>query len=157
MTSQITWKDSTLTFNQDQIMTILDQRAHIRSQRLLAAGNSPATFRVATTGFPMKWHLRNDCRNFILLARHYPDLDSASDWSCRVENFIQPIRSTTHAVFSGYRSQQAYSRFKIIGPAGQVRLLIIARTLRYLLSLYTLRKYSQRTERLSCLNSFLWN
>ena len=26
---------------------------------------------------------------------HYPDLGSASDWSCRVGNLIQPIRSTT--------------------------------------------------------------
>ena len=26
---------------------------------------------------------------------HYPDLGSASDWSCRLENFIQPMRSTT--------------------------------------------------------------
>ena len=26
---------------------------------------------------------------------HYPDLGSASDWSCHVGNLIQPIRSTT--------------------------------------------------------------
>ena len=26
---------------------------------------------------------------------HYPDLRSASDWSCRKRNFLQPI-STTH-------------------------------------------------------------
>ena len=26
---------------------------------------------------------------------HHPDLGSASDWSCRVGNLIQPIRSTT--------------------------------------------------------------
>ena len=26
---------------------------------------------------------------------HYPDLGSASDWSCRVWNIFQPIRSTT--------------------------------------------------------------
>ena len=25
----------------------------------------------------------------------YPDLGSASDWSCRVENLLQPTRSTT--------------------------------------------------------------
>ena len=45
--------------------------------------------------FPAKWHLRNECRNSILMTRHYPDLGSASDWSCRVGNLIQPIRSTT--------------------------------------------------------------
>ena len=31
----------------------------------------------------------------ILMTRHYLDLGSASDWSCRVGNFLQPIKSTT--------------------------------------------------------------
>ena len=53
------------------------------------------TFGDATTGFPAKWRLGNECRNFILMTRHYPDLGSASDWSCRVGNLIQPSRSTT--------------------------------------------------------------
>ena len=52
-------------------------------------------FREAATGFPAKWRLRNEPRNSILMTRHYPDLSSASDWSCRVGNLIQPIRSTT--------------------------------------------------------------
>ena len=38
------------------------------------------TFRDNTTGFPRKWHLRNKCRNSILMTHHYPDLGSASDW-----------------------------------------------------------------------------
>ena len=29
------------------------------------------------------------------MTRHYPDVGSASDWSCRVGNLIQPIRRTT--------------------------------------------------------------
>ena len=29
------------------------------------------------------------------MTRHCPDLGSASDWSCRVGNLIQPIRGTT--------------------------------------------------------------
>ena len=45
------------------------------------------------TGFPAKWHLRNERRNSILMTRHYPDLGSASDWSCHEGNLIQPIRS----------------------------------------------------------------
>ena len=53
------------------------------------------TFGDVTTGFPAKWLLRNDRRNSTLMGRHYPDLGSASDWSCRVGNLIQPIRSTT--------------------------------------------------------------
>ena len=48
-----------------------------------------------TTGFPNKWHLRNERRNSILMMHHYPDMGSASDWLCRVENLFQPIRSTT--------------------------------------------------------------
>ena len=46
--------------------------------------------------FPEKWHLRNECRNFILMTSHYPDLDSASDWLCCMTNLLQPIRRTTH-------------------------------------------------------------
>ena len=33
--------------------------------------------------------------NSILMTRHYRDMGSFSDWSCRVGNLIQPIRSTT--------------------------------------------------------------
>ena len=47
------------------------------------------------TDFPTKWRLRNERRNSILMTRHYPDLGSTSDWSCCLENLIQPIRSTT--------------------------------------------------------------
>ena len=53
------------------------------------------TFGDATTGFPHKWHLRNERRNSILMTRHYPDLGGDSDWSRRVGNLFQPIRSTT--------------------------------------------------------------
>ena len=49
----------------------------------------------ATTGFSAKWRLRNEHRNSILMTRHYPNLGSASGWSCRVGNLIQPIRSNT--------------------------------------------------------------
>ena len=53
------------------------------------------TFGDTTTGFPAKWLLRNERRNSILMTRHYPNLGTASDWSCRVGNLVQPIRSTT--------------------------------------------------------------
>ena len=61
------------------------QRASLRKQ---------TTFRDATGGFPAKQRLRNERRNSILMTRHYPDLGSAFDWSCRVGNLLQPIRST---------------------------------------------------------------
>ena len=68
------------------------------SSRLLLRrdGNSlrkQSTFRDATTGFPAKWR-RDECRNSILMTRHYPDLVSTSDWSCRVENLLWPIICT---------------------------------------------------------------
>ena len=44
--------------------------------------------------FPVKWRLGNESRNTILMACHYPNLGSASEWSYRVGNLIQPIRST---------------------------------------------------------------
>ena len=53
------------------------------------------TFRDASTGFPAKWRLRNERRDSILITRYYPDLGSVSDWSWRVRNLPQPIRSTT--------------------------------------------------------------
>ena len=39
------------------------------------------TFFNTTTGFPVKWRLRNDYRNFILLRCQYLVLGSASKWS----------------------------------------------------------------------------
>ena len=50
------------------------------------------TFLDATTGFPVKLHLGNECRNSILMMRYWPDLGSASDG---LKNLFQPIRGTT--------------------------------------------------------------
>ena len=58
-------------------------------------GGKQPTLRNAATGFPAKWRLRKDRRNSILMTRHYPELGSASDWSCHVGNLLQPFRSTT--------------------------------------------------------------
>ena len=50
------------------------------------------TFSDATTGFPAKWRLRNECRNSVLMTRHYPDLgsDTSSVWyfSARFSDII---------------------------------------------------------------------
>ena len=44
---------------------------------------------------PAKRRLRwNEPRNSILMTCHYPDLGSASDWSCSEGTLLQPIRST---------------------------------------------------------------
>ena len=53
------------------------------------------TFGDATTGFPAKWHLRNEHRNSILMTCHYPDLGSASDWLNQISHAVWSIRSTT--------------------------------------------------------------
>ena len=56
-----------------------------------ACPRKQSTVRDVTTGFPAKWRLRNERRSSILMTCHYPDLGSASDWSCRVGNLVQPI------------------------------------------------------------------
>ena len=66
------------------------------TQEFLSNLRKQPTFGNTTTGFPAKWHLRNNHRNSILMMINYPDLVSASDWSCLVGYLIQPIRSTTH-------------------------------------------------------------
>ena len=50
------------------------------------------TFCNATTGFPTKWRLRNERRNFIAMTCHYPDPDSASDWLKQISHMARPIR-----------------------------------------------------------------
>ena len=62
---------------------------------LLLSPRKQPTLGDATTCFPAKLRLRNERKNSILMTRHYPDLGSASDWSCRLVNLIQLIRSTT--------------------------------------------------------------
>ena len=58
------------------------------------------TFRDAVTDFRTKGRLRNSWKsgNSILVTRHYPDLGSASDWSCRERNLLQPSKSNTSSV-----------------------------------------------------------
>ena len=51
-----------------------------------------AAFGDATSEFPVKWCPSNECGNSILMMCHYPDLGSASDWSCRKRNLLQPIQ-----------------------------------------------------------------
>ena len=51
------------------------------------------TIHHATTGFHPKLHRRKKHRNSILMMCHYPDLDSASDWSCCEGNLLN---STKH-------------------------------------------------------------
>ena len=67
----------------------------IFSDRILFSLRIQPTLGDATTGFPAKWRLRNEHRNSILRTRHFPHLGSASDWSCRVGNLFQPIRSAS--------------------------------------------------------------
>ena len=70
------------------------------------------TFGDATTGFPAKRRPKNEGRNSILMTRHYSDLGSASDWSYRVGNFIQPISNTTQ-IWVVTRHQYGIVQFRI--------------------------------------------
>ena len=47
-----------------------------------------------TTGFPAKWRLKNERRSSILMTRHYPDLDSASDWLNQISHAARPFSSS---------------------------------------------------------------
>ena len=54
------------------------------------------TLHDATIVFWLKWRLRNERRNSILMTRHYPDLGSASDWLKQISHPApRPLRSTT--------------------------------------------------------------
>ena len=66
-------------------------------QRIHSLRKQP-TFCDAVTGFRAKGRLRNERGNSILVTRHYPDLGSASDWSCRERNLLQPFKSNTSSV-----------------------------------------------------------
>ena len=52
------------------------------------------TFHDATTGFPVKWRLRYECRISILMTCHYSDLGSTSGWLRQISHLARPVRST---------------------------------------------------------------
>ena len=87
------------------------------------------------------------------MTRHYPDLGSASDWSCRVGNLIQPIRSTTQiwvvtrhqygipafvsqTSFRGETSGHALLVWNFFGPSGLSLVFKIEKKLKRLLLTY---------------------
>ena len=53
----------------------------------LRSRSKKLTFDDATTGFPAKWYLSNDCRNSRLMKCYNSYLESASDWSWQREKF----------------------------------------------------------------------
>ena len=61
----------------------------------MASLGKQRTFRNTTTGFPVKWRLRNKHRNFILMMHHHKDPSSASDWLKQISHATRPIKSTT--------------------------------------------------------------
>ena len=61
----------------------------------LVAWEKQPTFGDVTTGFPTKWHLRNERRNSIWITHRYPDLGSSSDWLNQISHAAWPIRCTT--------------------------------------------------------------
>ena len=72
------------------------------AQMVISAGHCPFTGRygILSPVYYLERSQPNDvwgtsAENSILMKRRYQDLGSASDWSCRVGNLIQPIRRTT--------------------------------------------------------------
>ena len=54
------------------------------------------TFGDATTAFSVKWRLRKERRNSILMTRQYPGMGSVSDWLKQISRAARTIRNTTH-------------------------------------------------------------
>ena len=50
----------------------------------------------ATTAFSVRWRLRNEPRNSILMTRQYPGMGSVSDWLKQISRAARTIRNTTH-------------------------------------------------------------
>ena len=101
------------------------------------------TFRHANTGFPAKWRLGNERRNSILMTCHQPDLGSATDWSCRVGNLLQPIRSTTQ-IWVEMRHQYGISALVSEASFGGETIVGVAKC----------RLFSQATLEHACRRSF---
>ena len=74
---------------------IFIRNLEIAGNKLRVSLRKQPTFGDATTGFPVKWRLRSERRNSILMRRHYLDLGSASDWLNQISYAALPIRSTT--------------------------------------------------------------
>ena len=74
---------------------VLNILRHFCGRFVFYLGWKQPTLRNAAIGFPAKWRLRKDRRNSILMTRHYPELGSASDWSCHLGHLLQPFRRTT--------------------------------------------------------------
>ena len=77
------------------ITTIFIRNLEIAGNKLRVSLRKQSTFGDATTGFPVKWRLRSERRNSILMTRHYPDLGSASDWFNQISRAARPIKGTT--------------------------------------------------------------
>ena len=60
----------------------------------LASANR--TFGDATTAFSVKWGLRKERRNSILMTRQYPGMGSVSDWWKQISRAARTIRNTTY-------------------------------------------------------------
>ena len=81
------------------------------------------TFCGATNNFPMKWCLRNEHRNSMMMTRHYPDLGTSSDWLKKISQVAQPISSSTQFLavtchqyeISALVSQASFGRETISG------------------------------------------
>ena len=97
-------------------MTCIYHCMSFHSVKCLNSLRKQPTFRDATTNFPAKCHLRKERRNSTLMTRHYPDLVSASNWSCRVGNLFQLIRSTTQI---WVMTRHQYMKLVFQGPRKQ--------------------------------------
>ena len=70
------------------------------------------TFCDNNTGFLVKWHPINDCRNFTLMTCHYPDLGPAFDWMEQVFNQSQALPRSGYCRVIGMEFHRWWLSFK---------------------------------------------
>ena len=100
------------------LQTTLLRWVSLRSTRGKKVGKKPELItlensrRLATPLLvcPRNESLRNERSISMLMTRHYPDLNSASEWSCHEGNLLQPIRSTIQ-IWVVTRNQCHFSDF----------------------------------------------
>ena len=74
----------------------------------MTSSRKQSTFGDDITGFPTKWHLRNEHRNSILMTRHYPDLGGASDWLNQISRAAWPLMTRHQYGISALVSQTSF-------------------------------------------------
>ena len=103
-----------VTWSKQKMLGCFSPIRFVHKQSFLNVLRKQPIFGDATTGFwfPCQMTSEKPAQKFHMMTCHYPDLGSASDWSCHVGILFQPIRSTTQ-IWVVMRHQYGISAFVI--------------------------------------------